>query len=175
MGNMVAEVKIEDISSVKKKLSFEIVWSDVKKELDSVYKTVGRNAKVRGFRPGKVPRNVLESHYRERVEEEAISSLITKRYAEAVEKNNILAVSQPVIDQKGITTDEDFLFDATVEIQPVIDPKDYAGLDLEREELDIAEADIEERLNQIRQMYATIEDVEDDRALVNNDFAVIDF
>ena len=175
MGDMVAEVQIEDISSVEKKLSFEVLWADVKKELDSIYKTVGRNAKVRGFRPGKAPRNVLELHYRERVEEEAISSLITKHFTEAVEKNNILAVAQPVIDQKGITTDENFLFDATVEIQPVIDPGDYAGLDLEREELDIAEADIEERLNQIRQMYGTLEDVEDDRALVNNDFAVIDF
>jgi len=175
MGDMVAKVGIEDISSVKKKLSFEVLWDDVKKELDSVYKTVGRNARIKGFRPGKVPRNILEMHYKEQAEEETISSLITKHYAQAVEKNNILAVAQPVIDQKGITADENFLFDATVEIQPVIDPRDYAGLDLEREDLDITEADIEERLNQIRQMYATLEDVKDDRALVNDDFAVIDF
>ena len=175
MGDMVAKVEIEDISSVKKKLSFEVLWDDVKKELDSVYKTVGRNARIKGFRQGKVPRNVLEIHYKEQAEEEVISNLITKHYSEAVEKNNILVVAQPVIDQKGITTDADFLFNATVEIQPVIDPKDYAGLDLEREELDVTEADIEERLNQIRQMYATLEDVEGDRALVTDDFAVIDF
>lgn len=175
MENMVAEVKIEDISSVKKKLSFEVLWSDVKSELDSVYKTVGRNAKIRGFRPGKVPRNVLELHYGKHAEEEAISNLITKHYTDAVEKNTILAVSQPVIDQKGITKNENFIFDATVEIQPVIDPKDYVALDLEKEELDITEADIEARLNQIRQMYATLEDVETDRELVNGDLAVIDF
>ncbi|MBW2558317.1 MAG: trigger factor [Deltaproteobacteria bacterium] len=175
MGDMVAKVEIEEISSVKKKLSFEVLWDDVKKELDSVYKTVGKSARVKGFRPGKVPRNILEVHYKEQAEEEVISNLISKHYSEVVEKNNIQAVAQPVIDQKGITTGADFLFDATVEIAPVVDPKDYVGLDLEREELDITEADIEERLDQIRQMHAVLKDVEGDRGLVNNDFAVIDF
>jgi len=135
VGDMIAEVKIEDISSVKKKLSFEVHWDDVKKELDSVYKTVGRNARIRGFRSGKVPRNILEMHYKEQAEEEVVSNLITKHYAEAVEKNNIMAAAQPVIDQKGITANADFLFDATVEIQPVIDPSDYAGLNLQKENL----------------------------------------
>jgi len=175
MEAMAAELKIEDISSVKKKLSFEVLWADVKNELDKSYKIVGRNASIKGFRKGKVPRNVLEIHYSRQVEEEAISSLINRHYSEAVEKNNIMSVAQPVIDQKGITTDEDFLFDATVEIQPVVDPRDYAGLDLEMEELGISDVDIEERLNKIREMYSTLEDITDDRSLVNDDFAVIDF
>jgi len=69
---MASEVKIEDISSVQRKLSFEVLWDDVKGELDSIYKTVGRSAKIRGFRPGKAPRAVLERHYKEKVEEEAV-------------------------------------------------------------------------------------------------------
>ncbi|MDO9514937.1 MAG: trigger factor [Syntrophales bacterium] len=172
---MASEVKIEDVSSVEKKLSFEVIWDDVKKELDSIYKTVGRSAKIKGFRPGKAPRAVLEAHYAESVKEEAISNLVTKHYTEAVEKNDIEVVAQPVIDQKGITEGEDLLFTATVEIQPALDPKDYAGLALEKEKLDIAESDVEERLTQIRQMYATLEDVTDDRALAEDDFALIDF
>ncbi|MEA1971617.1 MAG: trigger factor [Thermodesulfobacteriota bacterium] len=172
---MIAEVKIEDVSSVKKKLSFEVLWADVKDELDSIYRTVGRKAKIKGFRPGKVPRNVLEMHYKEQVEEDAISNLIAKHYAEVVEKNNILAVGQPAIDQKGITTGENFLFTATVETRPVIDLKSYTELKLEKEKLGITKADIEERLNQIRQMYSTLKDIEEDRALANDDFAVIDF
>lgn len=175
MGEMIAEVKIEDVSSVKKKLSFEVLWADVKDELDSIYRTVGRKAKIKGFRPGKVPRNVLEMHYKEQVEEDAISNLIAKHYAEVVEKNNILAVGQPAIDQKGITTGENFLFTATVETRPVIDLKSYTELKLEKEKLGITKADIEERLNQIRQMYSTLKDIEEDRALANDDFAVIDF
>jgi len=55
MEAMAAELKIEDISSVKKKLSFEVLWADVKNELDKSYKIVGRNASIKGFRKGKVP------------------------------------------------------------------------------------------------------------------------
>jgi len=175
VGNMASEVKIKDISPVQRKLSFEVSWDDVKKELDSIYKKVGRSAKIRGFRPGKAPRAVLESHYGESVKEEAVSNLITKHYTETVEKNTIEVVAQPVIDQKGITEGEDLLFTATVEVQPVLDPQNYAGIDLEKEKLDITKADVDERLTQIRQMYATLEDVTDDRALADSDFALIDF
>lgn len=175
MGNMVSEVKIEDISPVQKKLSFEVIWDDVKKELDSIYKTVGRSAKIKGFRPGKAPRAVLEAHYGDSVKEEALSNLVTKHYTEAVKKNTIEVVAQPVVDQKGITEGENLLFTATVEVQPVIDPRDYTGIDLERETLSITEADVDERLTQIRQMYATLEDVTDERPLAEDDFALIDF
>lgn len=172
MGN---NVTIEDVSPVQRKLSFEVPWEDVKKELDSIYKTVGKSAKIRGFRPGKAPRAVLEAHYSDRVEEETISNLVNRHYAEAVDTNNLEVVAQPIVDQKGITRGEDFLFTATVEIQPVLDPQDYTGLELEKEKLSVVKADVDERLTQIRQMYATLEDVADDRPLADGEFALIDF
>lgn len=175
MEDMVAEVTMEDISSVKKKLSFEIPWEDVKRELDSIYKTLGKNAKIKGFRQGKVPRNVLETHYKEQAEQEVISDIISKHYTDAVEERKLVPVEQPTIDQKGIKKGENFFFTTTFETQPVVDLKDYIGIELEKEEVEITEADIAERLEQIRQMYATLEDIEEDRALVNGDFAVIDF
>ncbi len=175
MENIAAEVTIEDVSSVEKKMSFEILWDEVKQELDSVYRTVGKSARIKGFRPGKIPRNVLEMHYREQAEEEAISNLVEKHYSETTIKNNIMAVTRPAIDQKGITKGKSFLFTATVETRPVVDLKDYTGLELKKEDLHITKAEIEERLEQIRQMYATFEDIEEDRALENGDFAVIDF
>ncbi len=175
MEDMVAEVTMEDISSVKKKLSFEIPWEDVKRELDSIYKTLGKNAKIKGFRQGKVPRNVLETHYKEQAEQEVVSDIISKHYTNAVEERKLVPVEQPTIDQKGIKKGENFFFTTTFETQPVVDLKDYIGIELEKEEVEITEADIAERLEQIRQMYATLEDIEDDRALANGDFAVIDF
>ncbi len=172
---MATEVKIEDISSVEKKLSFEVLWDEVKSELDSIYKKVGKGAKVKGFRQGKAPRNVLELHYGDKVEEDVISNLVTKNYTEAVEKNGIAVAAQPVVDQKGIKKGESFIFSVTVETQPEIDPKGYEGLELEKEELDVTPSDVDERIEQIRQMYATLEDVSEDRALAEGDFALIDF
>jgi trigger factor len=175
VGEVVSEVKIEEINSVKKKLSFDIPWSDVKNELDSAYLVVGKKARIKGFRPGKVPRKVLEVHYRDEAEGEAISNLVSKSYLEALEKNDIMAIDQPVIDQKGIENEQNFNYTATVEIHPVVEPKDYTGLEVEKTELKVTKKDVDSRLDQLKEMYATLEDVEEDRGLEEGDFAVIDF
>ncbi len=62
MSEISAAIKVEDISSVKKKLSFDIPWADVKNERGTVYRKVGRTAKVKGFRPVKMPRTILEMY-----------------------------------------------------------------------------------------------------------------
>jgi len=175
VGEVAAEVKIEEINSVKKKLSLEIPWSEVKRELDEAYNMVGKKAKVKGFRPGKTPRKILEMYYKDQAEEEAISNLVSKSYSKALETNEIMAVSQPVIDQKGIETDKDFAYSATVEVQPVFEPKDYIGIEAEKEELEITDSDVETRLEQLRQMYSTIESIEEDREVAEGDFVSIDF
>ena len=175
MSEMVAEVKIEDISSVKKKLFLEIPWTEVKTELDKAYRIVGQKAKIKGFRVGKAPRKILEQFYKKEAEEEAISNLVSKSYATVLETNNIMAVSQPVIDQKGIEIDKEFAYSATVEVQPVFEPQDYIGLEVEKEEYKIIDSDLEARLEQIRQMYSTIETIEEDRSVLNGDYVVIDF
>jgi len=175
VGEVAAEVKIEEINSVKKKLSLEIPWSEVKKELDEAYNVIGKKAKVKGFRPGKTPRKILEMYYKDQAEEEAISNLVSKSYSKALETNEIMVVSQPVIDQKGIETDKDFTYSATVEIQPVFEPKDYTGIEVEKEELEVTDSDLETRLEQLRQMYSTIESIEEDREVIEGDFVSIDF
>ena len=175
MSEISTAVKIEDISSVKKKLSFEIPWADVKNELDVVYRKVGKTAKVKGFRPGKIPRAILEKFYREEAEEETVSSLVNRYYWETLQAKEIPAVTQPQIEQKGIERDKDFSFSAIVEVEPVVDPKDYIGLELKREEPVVTDEDLEARLQEIRQMFATMEDLNEDRGVVEGDFVAIDF
>ena len=175
MSDISAAVKIEDISSVKKKLSFDIPWEDVKNELEVVYRKVGKTAKVKGFRPGKIPRAILEMYYREQAEEETISSLVNKYYWETLHEKEIPAVTQPQIEQKGIEKDKDFSFSAVVEVEPVVDPKDYVGLELMREDPAVTEEDLAARLQEISQMFATMEDLQDDRGIVKGDFVALDF
>ena len=73
-------VKMEELSPVKKKLSLEIPWNEVKNELDAVYRDVGKKAKLKGFRPGKIPRNVLETYYKEQAEGETATNIVNKYY-----------------------------------------------------------------------------------------------
>ena len=175
MSETTVAVKVEDISPVKKKLFFDISWVDAKKELDACYRDMGKKAKIKGFRQGKVPRKVLELMYKDQVEGEAITNLVNNSYWDAVKEKGIIVVTQPEIDQQGIEEEKNFTFTAVVEVEPVIEPKDYIGLKLEREEKEVTEGDIEARLQQIRHMFGTMEDVSDDRDVKEGDYAVIDF
>ena len=175
MSDISAAVKIEDISAVKKKLSFDIPWVDVKNELDSVYRSVGKKAKIKGFRPGKIPREILEKNYREEAEGETIANLVNRYYFETLKEKEILAVTQPEIEEKGIEAEKDFSFSATVEVEPVVEPQDYLGLELEKEELVVTDADLETKMLEIRNMFATMEEMAEDRGIQTGDFVTFDF
>lgn len=168
-------VKVEEISPVKKKLFFDIPWADVKDELDSAYKIVGRKARIKGFRPGKTPRKILETYYKEEAEDGAISSIVNKVYWNAIEEANIIPVAQPVIDQKGIETEKNFEFTATVEIKPQIEPKDYLGMEIDKEEIDVSDGDVQSRLERLRHVYSTMEDANEDRGAREGDLVTLDF
>jgi trigger factor len=169
-------VKVEDVSPVKKKLSFDVPWDDVKKEMDAVYREVNRTAKVKGFRKGKVPRNILENLYKEYAETETITKLIEKLYFEALQANAIMAVNQPDIEQaQGIENEKNFTFVATVEVAPAIEPRGYTDLVLEKIERDVTEKDVEGKLEEYRQMFATMDEIQEDRGIREGDFITLDF
>lgn len=168
-------IKIEDLSPVKKKMSLEIPWSEVKNELDTVYHDVGKKAKVKGFRPGKVPRKVLETYYKDHVEEETVTNIVNKYYWQSLEERGIAPVSRPEINQEGIKENTDFSFSASFETEPEFEPKGYMGMELEKEAIKITDDDVKKRIDEIRQMFATMEEVVDDRPAGKGDFVVIDF
>lgn len=168
-------VQIEEISPVQKKLSFDVPWEDVKKELEAAYRQVGKKAHVKGFRQGKVPRRVLEVYYKDQAEGDAVTNLVNRHYWDALQAHEIQAVAQPVIDQKGIVPDQNFSFTATVEVEPVVEPKDYIGMELEKQETSVSEEDVDRRIEQIREMFATLGELENDRPIARGDFVTLDF
>jgi trigger factor len=170
-----AAIKVEEISAVKKKISVEIPWDDVRKELDNAYRTVGKKARIKGFRPGKTPRHILETYYREDAEGEAVSNLVQRSFEEAMQANNLLPVARPQIEQNGIQAEKTFTYTATVEVEPVIVPQGYAGLELDKEASPLTDKDVDARLEELRNMYSSLKDVEGDRAVQNGDFLLIDF
>jgi len=170
-----AAIKIEEISPVKKKISFEISWEEVKKELDAAYRTVGKKARVKGFRPGKTPRHILETYYRQDAEGEAVSNLVQRSFEEAIEANSLQPVARPQIEQNGIEAEKSFIYSATVELEPVVDPQGYTGLELQKDEASVTEKDVDVRLEELRNMYSSLKDAEGDRPVQIGDFLLIDF
>ena len=170
-----AAIKVEEVSPIKKKISFEIPWEEVKKELDAAYRTVGKKARVKGFRPGKTPRHILETYYRQDAEGEAVSNLVQRSFEEAIEANSLQPVARPQIEQNGIEAEKSFTYSATVELEPVVDPQGYTGLELQKEEASVTDQDVDARLEELRNMYSSLKDVEGDRPVQIGDFLLIDF
>jgi trigger factor len=170
-----AAIKIEEINPVKKRISVEIPWEEVKKELDAAYRTVGKKARVKGFRPGKTPRHILETYFREDAEGEAVSNLVQRSFEKAVQANSLQPVARPEIDQNGIQPEKSFTYSATLEVEPVVEPRGYIGMELSREDASVTDRDVEERLEELRHMYSSLQDVEGDRPVQNGDFLLIDF
>ncbi len=175
MSAVRAEVTVEDLSPVKKKLVFQVPWEDVKQELESAYRTVSHKVKVKGFRPGKVPRTILETRYKDYVTEETVTNLINRHYWETLKEKEIASIGQPQIEQQGIEMEKDFNFTATVEVDPVFEPEGYLGLELGREEPSVTDEDVENRLKEIRNLYATLEEVPGGREVRKGDYVTIDF
>ncbi|KQC07086.1 MAG: hypothetical protein APR62_06990 [Smithella sp. SDB] len=168
-------VKLEELSSVKKKLSLEIPWDEVKNELDAVYHDVGRKARLKGFRPGKIPRKVLETYFKDQAEGETTTNIVNKYYWQTLEEKGIVPISQPEITQEGIKENTNFTFSASFETEAEFEPKNYRGLDLEKEEVKVTDDDVQKRIDEIRHMFATMEEVKEDRGSVQGDFVVMDF
>jgi trigger factor len=168
-------IKMEELSAVKKKLSFEIPWVEVKEELDAVYRDIGKKAKLKGFRPGKAPRKILESFFKEQAEGDAVSNIVNKNLWQELENKKIFAISKPEIDQAKIKENEDFSFSASFESEPHFKPKGYMGIEVEKETFKITDKDVDDRFDQIRQMYANMEDIKEERPARKGDFISLNF
>ena len=134
-----------------------------------------KRLKLKGFRPGKIPRKVLESHFKDHAEEETITNIVNKYYWQALEDKGIMALSRPDITQDGFKENANFTFTASFETEPDFEPKGYDGIELEKEKIQITESDLDNRLKEIRQMFATMEEIKDNRAAIMGDYVTIDF
>ncbi|MEE9912555.1 MAG: trigger factor [Deltaproteobacteria bacterium] len=168
-------VKVEDISQVKKKMTFEIPWALVKDELENVYRDIGKKAKIKGFRPGKIPRKMLENYFKADAEGETITNIVNKYYWQELDERGIVTLSRPEIEQEGLKENTDFSFSASFETEPAFEPQGYRGIELEKTNISISEDDMENRLQEIRKMFATMQDVAEERPAVMGDFVMIDF
>jgi len=170
------KAEVKDISPVVKQLEVTISADSIGNEIEKFYFDLRKTAKIKGFRPGKVPRTVLEKFYKKQVEGEVISKLISESYETAIKEKNILPVSPPIIDTPKCLPEQDFTYTARVEVAPALDLKgDYLGIEAEQEKLEVTEEDVNKYLEEMRAYHAQLKAVEEDRSIRSGDFVVIDF
>ena len=168
-------VNVEEISSIKKKVSIEIPGDEVTKEVDSFYKDLGKKAKIKGFRPGKVPRNILERYFKDYVKAEVVQKLIGESYPKALTETNLEPVSPPVIDPGEFNEGKSFQYSAVIEVKPDIRLEGYTGLKIEGKKEELKDEEVEERLKSLQNLHANLRTVSEDRPIQTGDYVIVDY
>ncbi|ANA40250.1 MULTISPECIES: trigger factor [Geobacter] len=166
---------VESLSSVKKKISFEIPADRVTSEIDKVFEKIRKRAALKGFRKGKAPQSLIEKHYVDVMEGDVLKNLFEETYFKALAEHKIFPVSHPVIDSDEIKRGTPFTYSATVEVLPEIDVKDYNGLEVAKETFTPDESVVEKRLQEMRENMSHLKPLDVGSVAETGHFAVIDF
>ena len=166
--------KVEDVSSVKKTLHIEIPQDEVARELDKAYNQLKKSAKVKGFRPGKVPRSVLERMFKRDVHADVSSRLIQSSFIDAIKQTELNIVGNPELDPPALEADRAYTYDATVEITPEIDDIDFKGLKLKRTLHAASDDEVDLQLKSLQKGMAQQEKISEDRPARKEDLVSLD-
>jgi len=169
------KASVEEISSIKKKVSIEIPEDQIAKEVDSFYKDLGKKAKIKGFRPGKVPRNILERYFKDYVKAEVVQKLIQDTYPQALSEKGLQPVSPPTIDPGEFEQGKPFQYSVAIEVKPDIKLEGYTGLKIEGKKEEVKEEEIEERLKAIQNLHANLKTISETRSIRAGDYVIIDY
>lgn len=118
------KVEVKKIDATKRELKFEVPKERVAKKLEEVYGELGKVATIKGFRPGKAPRHVIQEHHGKLAEEEMIKKIIPEVYQEALEKEALDPIDMPEIEDVHLK-DGIISFKATLDVKPEVKIKNY--------------------------------------------------
>ncbi len=170
------QVQVARISPVVMELAVEVPATEVQAELEKAYSTLQRKAHVRGFRPGKAPRQVLVRLYGPQVASDVMNSLVQGTLPKALTEQKVTPINQPQVVEAGkVDQGSAFSYKARFEVQPEIESVDYEGLELARPPVVADEKMVEEQLELLRKQHARLEAPEPARPAQKGDVVTIDF
>ena len=169
------KVTVEDQSTVKKVLHIEVPQDEVSRELDSAYAELKKTAKIKGFRPGKAPRSVLERLYGKDVKADVSGKLIQSAFIDALKETELNIVGSPKVDPPELDGQKVYAFDAAIEISPEIGDIDFEGLELNRTKYEATAEEVDNQLKVLQKNLTKREKLSEERPIQENDVAVIDY
>jgi trigger factor len=169
------KASIEEITPVKKRLTVEVEAEEVNRKIDEAYKELKKKARVDGFRPGKVPRNILERHFGDQVTQDVKRGLLSETLPRAFEETKIFPVVMPVIEDESLKAGEGYKYIALMEVRPQFELKDYMGLEVEKEIVSVSDETLNSQLEEIRRVNSRMKPLDEDRGIQNDDCAILEY
>ena len=162
-----------DESPTKKVFTFEVPAEDVRKATERTVKAFAKQVRLPGFRPGKVPPDMIRKRFAEEVKGEVLERLIQASVGEALREKNLVPLGQPKIGNLKFAFEEPLSFRVDLEVRPVVEPKDYRGLKVPAGDAVPTAEEIDTLVGRIREGHAAYEPIEG-RAAKDGDFALVD-
>lgn len=158
-----------------RELVLDIPAEDVTKAYANVVKNYRKYAKIPGFRAGKVPESVIKRRFAAEIKKDVIDGLLPERFNKAVAELGVKPVGQPQVTELTVDDGEPLHVKAVFEFLPDFSIEGYQSVTVEKPAVEITEEEFQQEMAQLRESRATVEPVEEDRALVDGDWAQITY
>ncbi|MEN8182296.1 MAG: trigger factor [Myxococcota bacterium] len=172
---MTLVVTVEEEGAVTRTLQVEVPRERVDASFAQAYRDLARRARVRGFRPGKAPRGVLEKLYGASLAEELERTLVDESLEEALRQCSLEPVSRPTVDAKPPAAGAPFVYRARVEVKPEFTLPELTGLPARRPRVEVGVGDVETELEQLRQRRADLVEESEDTPAEEGHLLSMDF
>ncbi|MFI5306362.1 MAG: trigger factor [Polyangiales bacterium] len=166
--------QVDPLSPILVQVKVEIPWSQVSEKLETAYRNLQRTARVRGFRPGKVPRNVVKNLMGKNVERDVSTELAELGIGEAIKQHSIDAVAVSKMDSPALVEGQSWNFTAELEVRPKIEKVDLGALRVARKQQAVTDADVDAEIAQLREQNAELVTPEPSRPARQGDTLLLD-
>ena len=160
-------------NALERRLDLSVAIADLDKEMDQRLKRIGKNFKMAGFRPGKVPANIVKQQYGDQARYEALNDFLERVFTETVKSQQLRVAGHPKIEPKTSESSSELEFTAVFEVYPEIKLGELTDVEIERSVLEVGATELDSTLAVLRKQRVTYEPV--DRAAAKGDRVTIDF
>jgi trigger factor len=167
------QISVETRDGLERAVRVQVPAARIDNEVAVRLQKVGRTAKIKGFRPGKVPAKVIQQRYGDQVRQEVLQDVLQSSYSEAITQEKLRPAGGPRIEPEDLEAGKDLTFTAIFEVYPEIELAALDKLAVERPVVDIGDADIDEMLESLRRQRTSWEAV--DRKSGEGDQVTVDF
>jgi trigger factor len=161
--------------ALTREIAVEAPADEVAKAYRTVIKRYQKLARIPGFRAGKVPESLVRSKFAKELRDEVLQALVSELFRQAIVEQKLQPVSEPQLLDLQLTDGEPLRFKAAFEVLPEFDVAGYETVRVERPQTELTDEEFEEELGYILDSQATVETVEEERALAEGDWAEIQF
>ncbi len=167
------KVEVTSVDQVRKKVEVILPEEKVKDIENEIYDELKKQAKIKGFRPGKTPRSIIAAYYKDYIEEEVKKRMVQSTMGEALSKAEVAPLTEPIVD--FIDNDGQHGYTLECEIEPEIELPEYKGIQVETAKIAVTDEEVAERIEKLRNMHAEMRMKEGDAGAQKGDFVIIKY